>query len=40
MGVTPIGYIKDFIYTGLEPSRMGLGPAYAIAQILTRQKQT
>lgn len=30
MGYKPLGYIKSYVYTGLEPSRMGLGPAYAI----------
>jgi len=35
-----LGYVTDFIYNGLEPSHMGLGPAYAIADILKRNKLT
>ncbi len=30
LGYKPLGYIKTYAYAGLEPSRMGLGPAYAI----------
>lgn len=30
LGYKPLGYIKAYAYAGLEPSRMGLGPAYAI----------
>lgn len=33
-GLKPIGYITAFASAGLDPSRMGLGPAYAIAKIL------
>lgn len=40
LGVKPLGYISDFTYTGLDPSRMGLGPAHAIAKILTKQKKS
>lgn len=34
LGLTPIGYIRDHAESGLDPSRMGLGPAYAIAKLL------
>ena len=34
MGLTPLGYLKEYIYAGLEPARMGLGPAYSTAKIL------
>ena len=32
----PLGYIRDYAVAGLQPSRMGLGPAFAIAKLLTR----
>jgi len=31
-GLTPIGRLIDWAYVGCEPSRMGLGPAYALAK--------
>jgi acetyl-CoA acetyltransferase family protein len=34
MGLTPLGYLREYAYAGLEPARMGLGPAYATAKIL------
>ncbi|MCF6309245.1 MAG: thiolase family protein [Sulfurimonas sp.] len=34
MGLTPLGYVKEYAYAGLDPSRMGLGPAYSTAKIL------
>lgn len=36
LGLTPIGYLKDFSFIGLDPSRMGMGPAYAIAKLLDK----
>jgi len=33
-GLTPLGYIRSYAYVGLDPSRMGLGPVYAIARLL------
>ena len=33
-GLTPMGYIRDFAYMGLQPSRMGLGPVYATSRLL------
>jgi acetyl-CoA C-acetyltransferase/acetyl-CoA acyltransferase len=36
-GITPLGYVKAYAYAALDPARMGLGPVYAIDQIL---KQT
>jgi acetyl-CoA acetyltransferase family protein len=38
--IPALGYVRDFVYNGLEPSHMGLGPAYAIANILKRNKLT
>ena len=34
MGLTPLGFLKEFTYAGLDPARMGLGPAYSTAKIL------
>ena len=33
-GIKPLGYVKAYAYAALDPSRMGLGPVYAIDQIL------
>jgi acetyl-CoA C-acetyltransferase/acetyl-CoA acyltransferase len=33
-GLTPLGYIRDFAYAGLQPERMGLGPVYATSKLL------
>ncbi|MBA2728389.1 MAG: thiolase family protein [Parachlamydiaceae bacterium] len=34
--ITPKGFIRDYIYVGLDPSRMGLGPAIAIGKLLEK----
>lgn len=36
LGLNPLGYIRDYAAAGLQPSRMGLGPAFAISKILTK----
>ncbi len=36
MGYEPLGYIRSYAYEGLDPSRMGLGPAYAIPAALKK----
>lgn len=36
MGYNPLGYIRSYAYIGLEPSKMGLGPAYAIPIVLAK----
>ena len=36
MGFEVLGYLRDYVYVGLEPSRMGLGPAFAIEKILEK----
>lgn len=36
LGLTPLGYIRDYAYAGLEPSRMGLGPVFATAKLFAR----
>jgi acetyl-CoA acyltransferase len=33
-GLTPLGFISDYSYAALDPSRMGLGPVYAISKLL------
>jgi acetyl-CoA acetyltransferase family protein len=33
-GVEPLGWLRGWAYAGLEPERMGLGPAYATARAL------
>jgi acetyl-CoA acetyltransferase family protein len=35
-GYEPLGYIKEYTYVGVEPSKMGLGPAYAIPAVLNK----
>src|SRR5207253_2905834 len=32
----PLGYIRDYTLAGCDPRRMGLGPVYAIHQLLRR----
>jgi acetyl-CoA acetyltransferase family protein len=34
LGFQPLGYIRSFAFSGLDPSRMGLGPAHAVPQAL------
>lgn len=36
LGLQPLGYIRDYATAGLQPSRMGLGPAYATAKLLAK----
>jgi acetyl-CoA C-acetyltransferase/acetyl-CoA acyltransferase len=33
-GLPVLGYIRGYAYAGLDPARMGLGPVYAIDQLL------
>jgi acetyl-CoA C-acetyltransferase/acetyl-CoA acyltransferase len=33
-GIEPLGWLRGWAYAGLEPERMGLGPAYATARAL------
>ncbi len=35
-----LGYIVDYDYAGLEPSRMGLGPVYATAKLFKRRNES
>jgi len=34
--LTPLGYLRAYAYAGVEPQRMGLGPAHAIPAALQR----
>ncbi|NGX58760.1 MAG: putative acetyl-CoA acyltransferase [Chlamydiae bacterium] len=34
LGLKPLGYLTAYSYVGLDPARMGLGPAFAIAKLL------
>lgn len=36
LGLTPLGYIRDYAVAGCEPSRMGLGPVHATNKLITR----
>lgn len=40
LGVEPLGFISSYAYAGLEPERMGLGPAYAIPKALDKAGKT
>ena len=40
MGLEPLGYLSDYTYAGLDPKRMGLGPAYATAKLFNRNGMT
>jgi len=37
LGLKPLGYLVDYAYAGLDPSRMGLGPAFATAKLMRRK---
>lgn len=36
MGLKPLGYLKEYASVGLDPSRMGMGPAYAISKLIDK----
>ncbi|MCJ8331555.1 MAG: thiolase family protein [Lentisphaeria bacterium] len=36
LGYTPLGFLRDYAYAGLEPERMGLGPVYATNKLLNK----
>lgn len=40
LNLKPMGYLKAFAYVGVEPARMGIGPAHAIAQVLKKAQMT
>lgn len=37
LGLTPLGYLTGYAEAGLDPSRMGLGPAYAVTKLLDKE---
>jgi len=36
LGLKPLGYLREFAFAGVEPSRMGIGPAHAIPRALKK----
>ncbi len=36
LGMKPLGYLRSFAYAGVEPNRMGIGPAHAIPKALKK----
>lgn len=36
MGLTPLGYMRDYAVAGCDPRRMGLGPVFAIHRLLCK----
>jgi acetyl-CoA acetyltransferase family protein len=36
LGLKPLGYVTNFAVAGLQPQRMGLGPAYATSKLLEK----
>jgi acetyl-CoA acetyltransferase family protein len=39
-GLEPLGYVRSFAFAGLDPARMGLGPAFATPTALDRAGAT
>jgi acetyl-CoA C-acetyltransferase len=40
LGLKPLATIKSYAFSGLDPKRMGLGPAYAIPKVLEKTGYT
>lgn len=36
LGKEPLGYVKEYAFAGVEPHRMGIGPAHAIPKVLKK----
>jgi len=36
LGFTPLGFIRAYAYCGVDPGRMGIGPAFAIPEVLNK----
>jgi acetyl-CoA C-acetyltransferase/acetyl-CoA acyltransferase len=36
LGYKPLGFIRGYTYVGVEPSKMGIGPAFAIPEVLAK----
>lgn len=39
-GLTPLGYVSDYVYAGLDPKRMGLGPVISTHKLFKRTKMS
>lgn len=37
LGYEPLGYIRAYAFAGVEPHRMGIGPAHATPLVLKKQ---
>jgi len=37
-GLEPLGYVSDYVYAGLDPKRMGLGPVISTHKLFKRNK--
>lgn len=37
-GLTPLGYVSDYVYAGLDPKRMGLGPVISTHKLFKRNR--
>jgi len=40
LGFEPLGFIRAFAFAGVEPNRMGIGPAHAIPKVLKKAGMT
>ncbi len=40
MGFKPLGYLRAFTFAGVEPHRMGIGPAHAIPRVLKKAEMS
>lgn len=40
LNLKPMGFLKAFAFAGVEPSRMGIGPAHAIPKVLKKAGMT
>ncbi|NGX43072.1 MAG: 3-ketoacyl-CoA thiolase [Chlamydiae bacterium] len=36
LGLAPLGYIRDYSYAALGPSRMGIGPVFAVSKLFAK----
>ena len=36
LNLQPLGFLRAFVFTGVEPERMGMGPAHAIPKVLKK----
>jgi acetyl-CoA acetyltransferase len=38
LGFVPMGFIRSYAYVGVEPAKMGIGPAFAIPEVMEKAK--